>query len=93
MPAHKHTLDSSEAKPTKRAKKGHAGERKLALDELEWKEVDMPDRLDDVEGFFGLEEIEGVDVAVEGGKVEYKVSYNCELYLWGADGQVVGQKA
>jgi len=52
------------------------------LDELEWKEVDMPDRLDDVEGFFGLEEIEGVDVAVEGGKVEYMVSCNCGLYLW-----------
>ena len=34
----------------------------------------MPDVLDDVEGFFGLEEVDGVDVVVTaGGKVEYKV--------------------
>ena len=35
----------------------------------------MPDRLEDVEGFFGLEEIENIDVVknAENGTVEYRV--------------------
>lgn len=43
------------------------------LDELVWKEVPLPDRMDDYEGFFGLEEIDGVDVIRNGhsGKVQY----------------------
>ncbi|KAH7397350.1 P-loop containing nucleoside triphosphate hydrolase protein [Pyrenochaeta sp. MPI-SDFR-AT-0127] len=36
--------------------------RKVRLEELGWKTVSMPDRLDDFEGFYGLEEIE--DVAI-----------------------------
>ncbi|KAF2870313.1 P-loop containing nucleoside triphosphate hydrolase protein [Massariosphaeria phaeospora] len=36
--------------------------RRVRLDELQWKDVSMPDRLDDFEGFFGLEEIDDVDV-------------------------------
>lgn len=34
--------------------------RKVRLDELGWKTVSMPDRLEDTEGFYGLEEIEDV---------------------------------
>jgi ATP-dependent RNA helicase DDX24/MAK5 len=34
--------------------------RKVRLDQLGWKTVSMPDRLDDTEGFYGLEEIEDV---------------------------------
>jgi ATP-dependent RNA helicase DDX24/MAK5 len=54
------------SKPTKR---GHD----VRLDELQWKEVPMPDRLDDFEGFFGLEEIEDVDVIrdAETGKMSF----------------------
>jgi ATP-dependent RNA helicase DDX24/MAK5 len=46
----------------------------VSLDQLAWSEVPMPDRLDDVEGFFGLEEIEGVEVIKRPGdrKVEFK---------------------
>ncbi|EPY53882.1 ATP-dependent RNA helicase Mak5 [Schizosaccharomyces cryophilus OY26] len=36
--------------------------QKTSLDELQWKEVTLPDRLDDYEGLLDLEEIEGVDV-------------------------------
>ena len=36
--------------------------RKVRLDELGWKTVSMPDRLEDFEGFYGLEEIEGVTI-------------------------------
>lgn len=34
----------------------------LRADSLAWKSVSMPDHLDDYEGFFGLEEVEDVDV-------------------------------
>ncbi|KAF4550019.1 ATP-dependent RNA helicase MAK5-like protein [Elsinoe fawcettii] len=36
--------------------------KKVRLENLTWKEVDMPDKLDDYEGFFGLEEIDDVEV-------------------------------
>ncbi|KAF2713891.1 DEAD-domain-containing protein [Pleomassaria siparia CBS 279.74] len=39
-----------------------AERRKVRIDELQWKEVTLPDRLDDFEGFFGLDEIDGVEV-------------------------------
>jgi len=47
----------------------------VSLDDLDWKTVDIPDRLEDVEGFFGLEEIDGVDVVKGGlgGQVQYRV--------------------
>lgn len=34
----------------------------INLDALKWKPVKMPDRLDDYEGFFGLEEIDDIEV-------------------------------
>ncbi|KAF2181042.1 DEAD-domain-containing protein [Zopfia rhizophila CBS 207.26] len=50
--------------------------RTVRLDDLQWKEVSMPDRLDDFEGFFGLEEIEEVDVFRDGatGKISFQTS-------------------
>ncbi|EAT80305.1 ATP-dependent RNA helicase MAK5 [Parastagonospora nodorum] len=36
--------------------------RKIRLDDLGWNQVSMPDRLEDFEGFYGLEEIEDVHV-------------------------------
>ncbi|KAJ9200327.1 hypothetical protein DTO166G4_3328 [Paecilomyces variotii] len=44
----------------------------VALDDLDWKAVALPDRLDDAEGFFGLEEIDGVDIVRPEGKGEIK---------------------
>ncbi|CAI4267223.1 BAQ_1a_G0003490.mRNA.1.CDS.1 [Saccharomyces cerevisiae] len=38
---------------------------------LNWKPVDIPDTLDDFGGFYGLEEIDGVDVKVVDGKVTF----------------------
>ena len=37
-------------------------EEDINVDHLPWQEVDVPERLEDAEGFFGLEEIDGVDV-------------------------------
>lgn len=60
-----------------------AGTEVASLDNLAWKEVALPDRLEDAEGFFGLEEIE--DVAVirdeQSGRVEYRVGeeYACSM--------------
>jgi ATP-dependent RNA helicase DDX24/MAK5 len=69
----KRPLNSISRQPSrKRAKLGPG--TKVSLDDLDWKEVSMPDRLDDVEGFYGLEEVDGVDVIThENGRVEYSV--------------------
>ena len=52
-----------------------AGNQIISLDDLAWKEVALPDRLEDAEGFFGLEEVENVEVLrdEQSGKFEYKV--------------------
>ncbi|KAL8947754.1 MAG: hypothetical protein Q9222_006004, partial [Ikaeria aurantiellina] len=51
------------------------GAKAIALNELPWTEATLPDRLDDAEGFFGLEEISDVEVFKneELGRVEYRV--------------------
>lgn len=38
---------------------------------LKWKSVEIPDTLDDFGGFYGLEEIDGVDVKVVNGTVQF----------------------
>lgn len=47
----------------------------ISVDQLAWKEVTLPDRLEDAEGFFGLEEIEDVEIVrdVASGNIAYKV--------------------
>ncbi|KAF8448586.1 P-loop containing nucleoside triphosphate hydrolase protein [Terfezia claveryi] len=45
--------------------------KNVRLDDLAWKEVSMPDRLDDVEGFFGLEEVDDVEVVREDGAIKF----------------------
>lgn len=56
-------------------------DRILGIDELEWKAVQLPDRLDDAGGFFGLEEIEGVDIVRPqgSGEVKFKVCLRNKL--------------
>lgn len=44
------------------AKAGKKAKAVVRADALAWKDASMPDRMDDYEGFFGLEEIDGVDV-------------------------------
>jgi hypothetical protein len=45
--------------------------RPVALDALPWNEVEMPEMFDDAEGFFGLEEVDGVEVVREGDTVKF----------------------
>ncbi|CUM56379.1 unnamed protein product [Debaryomyces tyrocola] len=51
----------------------------VKVDNLNWKAVDIPDNLDDYQGFYGLEEIDGVDVKVTGGNVEFVVKNNSKV--------------
>ena len=50
-------------------------------DKLSWKKVALPDRLDDAEGFFDLEEVDGVDVVrnEQSGEVAFEVRLTVQL--------------
>jgi ATP-dependent RNA helicase DDX24/MAK5 len=48
-----------------------AEKRAVALEALPWNEVEMPDMFEDAEGFFGLEEVEGVEVIRIGDTVKF----------------------
>ncbi|KKZ68636.1 ATP-dependent RNA helicase MAK5 [[Emmonsia] crescens] len=50
----------------------------IGIDQLDWKEVALPDLLEDAEGFFGLEEIDGVDIVrpTGNGEIKFKASKN-----------------
>ncbi|ODV87844.1 hypothetical protein CANARDRAFT_193276 [[Candida] arabinofermentans NRRL YB-2248] len=43
----------------------------VSANNLKWKPVSVPDTLDDYEGFYGLEEIDNVDVKVVNGRVQF----------------------
>ena len=45
--------------------------RRVAVDALPWNEVQMPEMFDDAEGFYGLEEVDGVEIIRDGGKVQF----------------------
>ena len=57
----------------------HVSNNEIEIDELPWQQVALPDRLDDAEGFFGLEEIDNVQVIKSGlgGRPRYKVHGFC----------------
>ncbi|MCJ1377457.1 ATP-dependent RNA helicase [Xylographa soralifera] len=48
----------------------------VSIDQLKWNEVTLPDRFDDAEGFFGLQEIEDVEVVKDAGSgnIVFKLS-------------------
>jgi ATP-dependent RNA helicase DDX24/MAK5 len=74
---------SGHAQQPKKAKK--LGKKNVRLDDLKWTEVQMPDRMDDLEGFYGLEEIDGVDIVrEEDGKV---LRFQREVELSGDDAE------
>ena len=52
----------------------------LKADLLAWKSVSMPDHLDDYEGFFGLEEVDDVDVVkdLETGQVQFAATQTAQ---------------
>ena len=65
------------AKPEGKSQPAKPRETKsMRLDQLNWKGVAMPDQLDDFEGFFGLEEVDDVEVVKDEatGKVSFKAA-------------------
>ena len=52
-----------------------SGDEIVVVNDLNWTSVDLPDRMEDTEGFFGLEEIEGVDIVRPDGigEIKFKV--------------------
>ncbi len=65
-------------KKQKKSRSSQAESTAVALDTLPWNEVVFPERFDDAEGFFGLEEISDVEIVRDKklGKVEYRVTEN-----------------
>ena len=51
----------------------------VKIDNLNWKPVEVPDNLDDYEGFYGLEEIDGVDAKVVDGRLEFHVTDDSKI--------------
>lgn len=53
-----------------------ASPKVFGVDDLNWKSVQLPDRMDDLGGFFGLEEIDGVDIVRKEtpGDIKFKVN-------------------
>jgi ATP-dependent RNA helicase DDX24/MAK5 len=71
-------------KPSQRSKKRQKVEpvknktvekRAVAVDALPWNEVKLPNMFDDAEGFFGLEEVDGVEIIKERDNLKF-VSYH-----------------
>lgn len=49
-------------KPQQSSAKAPTRKRKVAADALRWREAQLPDMFNDAEGFFGLEEVDDVEV-------------------------------
>ncbi|KAK4157072.1 P-loop containing nucleoside triphosphate hydrolase protein [Chaetomidium leptoderma] len=56
---------------TPKRQKSNAGKRVTRVDSLAWKSVEVPEMFDDAEGFYGLEEVEGVDIVRDGDTVKF----------------------
>lgn len=66
----KYTKPSRPQAPTLKQKQANAN-KIIKGGELQWKSVDIPDTWGDYSGFFGLEELDGVDVKMVNGKAEF----------------------
>lgn len=68
----KFSKKSAKSRKTPTLKQKNARVNKIIkANQLQWKSVDIPDNLGDYSGFFGLEELEGVDVRMLNGKPEF----------------------
>lgn len=54
-----------------KAKQPAAPRRVVTAGEIQWKTVALPEMFADAEGFFGLEEVEGVDVVRSGSTIQF----------------------
>ncbi|TGJ86420.1 hypothetical protein E0Z10_g2390 [Xylaria hypoxylon] len=73
------TSRSASAKRTKTSsapnKSKKRAKRSIGIDSLSWSKAVLPDMFDDAEGFFGLEEVEGVEVVRgDGNTIEFRTA-------------------
>ncbi|OQD81034.1 hypothetical protein PENANT_c030G11641 [Penicillium antarcticum] len=75
---HESKAQALQTKKRKKSTKADAAEEDanvfVGVEDLNWKEVALPDRMEDAEGFFGLEEIDGVDIikGSSGGEIQFR---------------------
>ncbi|RWA13015.1 hypothetical protein EKO27_g2083 [Xylaria grammica] len=74
---------SLSAKRTKTSSRPHKSkkraQRSIAIDSLPWSKAKLPDMFNDAEGFYGLEEVEGVEVVRgDGNIVEFRTAVPAE---------------
>ncbi|KZZ87326.1 ATP-dependent RNA helicase MAK5 [Ascosphaera apis ARSEF 7405] len=69
---------ASAVKTNKRRKVDAAPRTTFKVNELDWKRVELPDLLDDAEGFYGLEEIDDVEIIrdPEHGEIKFQAPEN-----------------
>lgn len=63
--------------PAAKSSKSSKPKRVVDANSLAWKSVDLPEMFNDAEGFFGLEEISGVDVVRNGNVVKFVSDLLC----------------
>ncbi|ESZ95661.1 hypothetical protein SBOR_3962 [Sclerotinia borealis F-4128] len=87
------------SKASKKQKKAAAAapKKQVAVDSLPWNEVTMPDMFEDAEGFYGLEEVEDVEIIRDGdvvkfvsSKIQAKDDADEEFEGFGDEGEVDG---
>ena len=66
---------SNKRRRVERTVRADAKLRKVSLDALKWKEVELPEMFNDAEGFYGLEEVDDVEVVRHERKIEYRVCH------------------
>ena len=65
---------AADDRPAKRKDK-RTKKRAVALNDLKWRSVDVPGALDDYEGFFGLEEVDDIEIVkTESGQIKFQTS-------------------
>lgn len=62
-----------------KSSKSSKPKRVVDANSLAWKPVDLPEMFNDAEGFFGLEEISGVDVVRNGNVVKFVSHSLCDF--------------
>lgn len=58
-------------KPNQTGKSAQRAKRSVPADSLRWRTAKLPDMTNDAEGFFGLEEVDGVEIIKHGMRVEF----------------------
>ena len=68
-------LKLSKKKPKSAQPESDVSETTLSASKLAWREITPPERLDDAEGFLGLEEIDDVEIVkdLQGNKTRFRV--------------------